>query len=68
MAREAPISLRLPPDEAVAAREAAERSQLSLNAYMRRALNQRVRLDAALESERELDERQAARRRAADVE
>ena len=59
MAQANPLTLRPPPGQEPVWREAAERSGLSLHAWMRRHIEQGVQLELALEAQRELEERQA---------
>lgn len=67
MAQTNPLTLRPPPGQEPVWREAARRSGLSLHAWMRRHIEQGLQLERALDLQRELDEKQAARRRAFDV-
>lgn len=65
--RENPLTLRLRPGEAEECREAAARAGLTLNAWLCRAVRDTRQLEEALDLQRELEEKQAARRRAFDV-
>jgi hypothetical protein len=65
MARKAAyLRFRLTAEDLAAFKAAAEREGIPLSDWMRRAANREVRLADALEAERELEERQAARIRA----
>jgi hypothetical protein len=63
MAQTNPLTLRPPPGALPEWRAAAERAGLSLHAWMRRHIEQGLQLERALDQQRELDEKQAARRR-----